>query len=231
MLIYQFVLTLFSQNTRIIIDEISKKGAVIDPGGDTDALFQALESSEIHIETVILTHGHLDHAGGVEKFRAEYARRKSGRKPRLLAHKGDLPLLKQIEDSARFFQVTGFEDCPEPDRFVEAGEILEIGTLSATVLHVPGHSPGSIALYFKEMDVMVKGEGRERKFKAPVVIVGDALFKGSIGRTDLPGGNHAVLLRSIRENLFALPDETVVMSGHGPDTTIGYEKQTNPFLA
>jgi glyoxylase-like metal-dependent hydrolase (beta-lactamase superfamily II) len=156
-----------------------------------------------------------------------------GRKIPLLAHAKDRSLRSSIVEQARMFGVAPgeFENCPEPDRFIDEGDIVEIGALKTTVLFVPGHAPGHVALYFERQEIEVTDyQGETRQLSAPVAIVGDVLFSGSVGRTDLPEGNHELLLQSIREKLLPLPDDTLVASGHGPDTTIGRERRTNPFL-
>jgi len=157
------------------------------------------------VRMIVNTHCHCDHCGGnaplLEKTGAELA-----------IHREDLPLLRSMELQARMFGVD-VEPSPDPNRFLNEGDRIEVGGASFRVVHAPGHSPGHIVLV---------GDG--------VVFCGDVLFQGSIGRTDLPGGDYHQLLASIRDKLLVLPDETVAYTGHGPSTTIGDERRTNPFL-
>ena len=176
---------------------------VIDPGDAPASVFRALEGCMVR--TIVNTHCHCDHCGGnaalVEQTKAELA-----------IHRSDLPLLHAMEMQAQMFGIS-VEPSPDPTRFLEEGDTIQAGACSLKVLHTPGHSPGHIVLV---------GNG--------VVFAGDVLFEGSIGRTDLPGGNYQQLLDSIRVKLLTLPDDTVVYPGHGPRTTIGAERRSNPFL-
>jgi len=176
---------------------------VVDPGEAAPEVLRAIEGRTVR--AIVNTHAHADHCGG----NAELVRRTGAP---LLCHGQDLPLLRTIEQQGMMFGVP-FPPSPEPDRLLEEGDTVEVGSARLRVLHTPGHSPGHIVLV---------GDG--------FVITGDVLFAGSIGRTDLPGGSYEQLLQSIRDKLMPLPDETVVYSGHGPATTIGEERRTNPFL-
>lgn len=176
---------------------------VIDPGEGTDELLAAL--SGIRVTTIVNTHCHLDHSGGNGAVKAATG-------APLAIHEADLPLLRGLPQQGMMFGVP-CEPSPEPDRFIEEGDVLRVGSVEFRVVHVPGHAPGHIALI---------ADG--------VALVGDVLFAGSIGRTDLPGGNTAQLIDSIRTKLLTLPDDTRVYSGHGPQTTIGEERRYNPFL-
>ena len=177
---------------------------VIDPGDAPASVLRALTGCTVRM--IVNTHCHCDHCGGnaelVEQTKAELA-----------IHREDLPLLHAMEMQAQMFGVS-VEPSPEPTRFLQEGDVVQVGTSSLKVLHTPGHSPGHIVLV---------GDG--------VVFAGDVLFEGSIGRTDLPGGDYQQLLDSIRTKLLTLPDNTVVYPGHGPSTTIGAERRSNPFLA
>ncbi len=176
---------------------------VVDPGEVTQDLLDAIEGYSV--KTVVNTHCHCDHCGG----NAEILKRTGAE---LVCHQAELPWLRALEEQGAMFGVP-FPPSPDPDRFLNAGDIVEVGDVTLDVRVAPGHSPGHLVLV---------GDG--------FVISGDLLFAGSIGRTDLPGGNYEQLLDSIRTQLLTLPDETVVYNGHGPATTIGAERKTNPFL-
>jgi glyoxylase-like metal-dependent hydrolase (beta-lactamase superfamily II) len=192
-------------NTYVVVDDASRRAAVIDPGMECEPVLEQVRSDGLSLEAVILTHGHFDHIFGTQLFRA------ASPAP-ILMHAADLPLLDEVGETARYF---GFAApvVPRPDRLVRDGEAIKVGGLELKVLETPGHTPGGISLLLEE-----------------VVFVGDALFAGSVGRTDLAGGSHELLLRSIRAKLLTLPDQTTVCPGHGPATTIGVERRDNPFL-
>ncbi len=197
-----FQLTPFFTNGYVIKD--GGEALVIDPGEASPRLLKSLAGSKTVL--IVNTHCHCDHAGGnADMVKATGAP--------LAIHRDDLPVLQTLEQQGMMFGVP-FPPSPEPDRYLEEGDTITVGAVELKVVHVPGHSPGHIALL---------GDG--------FVIAGDVLFAGSIGRTDLPGGSYRQLLDSIRTKLLVLPDETVVYSGHGPETTIGTERATNPFLA
>lgn len=200
--ILTFPLTPFVVNCFVIKD--GGEALVIDPGDVSQLLFRSLDGMTVH--TIVNTHGHCDHCGG----NAEMIRRTGAQ---LIIHSADLPLLQAIEAQGKMFGVS-VPASPEPQRFLHEGEILRVGSAEFTVVHTPGHSPGHIVLV---------GDG--------LVIAGDVLFAGSIGRTDLPGGDYHQLMESIRTKILTLPDKTVVYPGHGPATTVGEERRSNPFLA
>ncbi len=192
-------------NCYIVGCEATGKAMVIDPGGDVPAILALAAENDLTVVCVVNTHGHFDHIGGnrrlLEATRAE-----------LMIHAADRPLLERADEHAAVFGLTA-EPSPAPDRELVDGEILRLGELEFKVIHTPGHSPGGICLW-----------------SGDYVFVGDTLFAGSVGRTDLPGGDHAALIRNIREKLLLLPEPTRVCPGHGPLTTIGREKDHNPFL-
>ena len=196
-----FQLTPFMENGYVLQE--GNEAVVVDPGEASAELCAAVEGRDVKM--IFNTHCHCDHAGG----NAEMVKRTGAP---LVIHRDELPLLQSLEQQGLMFGVP-FPASPDPDRFVEDGDTITVGGTELKVLHAPGHSPGHVVLV---------GDG--------FAIVGDVLFAGSIGRTDLPGGSYQQLLDSIRTKLLALPDETVVHSGHGPTTTIGRERATNPFL-
>jgi hydroxyacylglutathione hydrolase len=185
--------------------------AVIDPGGEADRIVDRITASGLCPAMILHTHGHLDHAGGT----ADLARRLDDELP-IGLHRDELDLYRGLGMQARMFGLE-VETPPEPTLWLEHGQRIELGALTLEVRHTPGHSPGGVAF-------VVSGAPE------PTVIVGDVLFAGSIGRTDLFGGSFPVLERSIREQLYTLPEATRVITGHGPDTTIGRERSTNPFV-
>jgi hydroxyacylglutathione hydrolase len=198
-------------NCVLIGDEHAGVLAVIDPGEEAHRICGRIEASGLKPIIVLHTHGHVDHAGGT----AELVRVLGDGIP-IGLHPEELDLYRGLTMQGRMFGVET-ETPPQPTRWLDHGDEIEIGDLRLEVRHTPGHSPGGISYVVHGAD-------------EPVVIVGDLLFSGSIGRTDLYGGSFPILERSIREQLYTLPDETRVICGHGPDTTIGREKATNPFV-
>lgn len=228
--IYTIPVTPFAQNARVLYDPESKTASIIDPGGDLDRLWQVINQLNPSQLSVVLTHAHIDHAGAtaacLERGRHQYASEVP-----LYAHSDGL-LRRTISQQARLYGLPATEYCdaPEPDKVLTDGDYLVVGKCQARVLWTPGHAPDHLSFYFENMEVVLHEDHRVITEKVPVLIAGDALFAGSIGRTDLPGGSLKVLLRSIHDKLLVLPDDTLVLSGHGPPTTIGHEKRTNPFL-
>lgn len=200
--------TPFQQNCTLLWNDRTKKGAVIDPGGDLDRIRQAIAETGVSIEKILLTHGHIDHAGGAAELKEELGVPVEG------PHEADRFLLDHLPEAARGYGFAGVR-AVTPDRWLQEGDTVTVGDLTLDVLHCPGHSPGSV--------VFVAGPQR-------FAIVGDVLFQGSVGRTDLPGGDGKTLIRSIREKLLPLGDDVAFICGHGPTSTIGQERQTNPFL-
>ena len=201
----------FFKNGYLVACEHTREAVLIDPGDEVDALLESAESERMRVKAILLTHAHLDHVTGV-------ARAKSVLDVPIWIHRDDLFLYNGVVEQGRMF---GLHVSPQPtiDRFYGADWRLEIGNCVVTVAHTPGHSPGGVCLAIGESSAQARD-----------LFVGDTLFAGSIGRTDLPGGDLNTLLNSIRTVLFRYPDETAVYSGHGPVTTIGDERRTNPFL-
>jgi glyoxylase-like metal-dependent hydrolase (beta-lactamase superfamily II) len=200
--------TPFQQNCAIIWNEATKKGVVIDPGGDPPVIREALAEAGAVIEQILLTHGHIDHAGGAAELKEVLG------VPLVGPHADDRLLLDSLEQTAAGYGLSGARNVV-PDRWLEEGETVQIGGLPFAVLHCPGHSPGSVVFV-----------NRENKF----AVVGDVLFRGSIGRTDLPGGDHAALIHAIKTKLLPLGDDVTFLCGHGPGGTFGGERRANPFL-
>lgn len=196
----------FQENCYILADPDASQAVLIDPGEEADLFLRRLETERFGLAAVWLTHAHLDHILGVRSVV------EAMRVPVYL-HPADRHLYDSMASQGEWLGLRNLEHAPPPDHALADGDSVSVGQLTFEVRHVPGHSPGAVAFI---------GHG--------IAIVGDALFAGSIGRTDLPGGDGATLLASIREKLLTLPDETVVYSGHGPETTIGRERAMNPFL-
>jgi hydroxyacylglutathione hydrolase len=201
----------FFKNGFVIGCDETREGVIIDPGDEVDQLLAAVDRHRLKIGNILLTHAHLDHVTGVAEAKRALA-------VPVWLHRDDRPLYEHVVQQGQMFGLR-VEAQPPIDRFYEAGAELRFGRYQVRVLHTPGHCPGGVCLA-----VTRENEGDATLF------VGDTLFAGSIGRTDLPGGDIDTLLRSIREVLFAFPDDTVVWPGHGEETTIGREKRTNPFL-
>lgn len=200
--------TPFQQNCTLLWCEATKRAVVVDPGGDLPDIERAIAEAGVSVDRIWLTHGHVDHVGGAAELKAKLAVPIEG------PHRDDLFLLEHVVDSARMFGIENVANVA-PDRFLDEGDRVEVGELAFDILHCPGHSPGSV-VFISEAQRLAIG--------------GDVLFAGSIGRTDLPRGDQRQLLKSIRDKLLPLPDDVTVLCGHGPTTTIGRERATNPFL-
>ncbi len=200
--------TPFQQNCAILWEEETKRGAVSDPGGDVDVILKEIEKSGVKIEKILLTHGHIDHAGGAAELGERLGVKIEG------PHTEDLFLLEDLPRSGAQYGMTGVRSVT-PDRWLKEGDTVTVGGLVFDILQTPGHTPGSIVFFNKPNRFLLGG---------------DVLFKGSIGRTDFPRGDHATLLASIRDKLFPLGDDVVFLPGHGQPGRIGEERHTNPFL-
>ncbi len=183
---------------------------VVDPGGDAGRILTLLARMNLRTVGLVHTHGHFDHIMGTRDMVAATA-------ASVAIHKDDLALYRNLTREARTFDLMA-ETPPEPAQILIGGETLRFGRYQARVLHTPGHTPGSMGLYIEQTDT------------SPLLLAGDTLFAGGIGRTDLPGGSFPQIIASIREVLLSLPDETVVIPGHGPETTIGEERERNPYV-
>lgn len=191
-------------NCFIVGCDDTREAAVIDPGDEADRILMTLAKHSLKVKAIINTHGHFDHVGANRRM-------KEATGAPIIIHPSDAAMLQSLAASAASWGMSA-ENSPEADRTVEDGDEIAVGTLTFRVLHTPGHTPGGISLYT---------EG--------AVFVGDALFAGSIGRTDFPGGDYGTLINAIQTQLFTLPDDTVVYAGHMGTTTVGREKRTNPF--
>jgi glyoxylase-like metal-dependent hydrolase (beta-lactamase superfamily II) len=194
-------------NCSVVGDESTHEAIVIDPGDEIEQILALIRKHHLQVKQIVITHAHIDHVGGAMKLRAATG-------APILLNQNDYALLKMLDVQA------GWLGMPAPgkveiDQSLGQADTVKAGSLSAQVLHTPGHTEGSICLYFPA----------EHK-----LIAGDTLFAGSIGRTDLPGGSYEKILHSIHDRVLALPDETIVIPGHGPLTTIGEERESNPFL-
>ena len=192
-------------NCYIVWDDRVKQGAVIDPGGDAHIILKKIKGIELEIKFILVTHGHFDHVGALAALKRET-------KAEFLAHKGDFFFIEEGKESALRWGIE-IEQPSTPDRFIEDGDKITIGDFELYVLHTPGHSPGGVSFYTKGM-----------------VFCGDNLFQGSIGRTDFRMGSFEELEKSIKTRLYNLPDDTIVYTGHGPNTKIGSEKKYNIYV-
>lgn len=218
MIIEEITVTAFQQHTRILGCEQTRRAMCIDPGDDSEEIVRAIDKHGLELEVIAATHAHLDHVGGVA------ALKQLKPQARIMLHRADEFIYEALPEQPAWIGIPraqwaamglAFATPPKVDEYFEDGGTLQIGLLEFEVLHCPGHTPGHVVLF----------EPNERK-----VFVGDVLFAGSVGRTDLPGGSTEQLLASINDKLLPLGDDVEVYSGHGPVTTIGKERMTNPFL-
>jgi len=206
-----FIFSPFQENTFVLFDE-TKECLIVDPGNFSNQEHNQLDAfiaeNNLKLVHIITTHNHLDHIFGanyiVDKYKVDMA-----------CHKNELPWIDSFKDTCAGYGLNIDYDAPQPKKLIDHGDIFKFGNTELEVILVPGHSAGGLAFYNK---------------KENLLFCGDILFNGSIGRTDLPGGNYEQLISGIKEKLFILPDETEVFSGHGPKTTIGREKKSNPFF-
>jgi len=209
--VYKLTYNPLQENTFVVVDN-NKNAVIIDPGcyfrEEKEHLANLIEKNELKILALLNTHAHLDHIMGNAFVKEKYG-------VDLYLHELDIPTLRMGEQSAHVYGLDQFESSPMPDKYLKEGQELKFGNISFEVIFGPGHAPGHVAFYNKEQNILING---------------DILFKGSYGRVDLPGGNFEVLKHSITQKLFKLPEETVVYCGHGPETTIGAEKSSNPIL-
>jgi hydroxyacylglutathione hydrolase len=194
-------------NCSILGDETSREAIVVDPGDDISRIMALLRQHSLTVKQIVITHAHIDHIAGAAKLKQLTG-------APILYNQNDLPLVKMMDMQANWLGV-GVPEVPPPDDNLDDGKLIAITGLSGSILHTPGHTEGSVCLYLPERALL---------------IAGDTLFAGSVGRTDLPGGNTRKLLASIHERLLTLPDEVIVIPGHGNRTTIGQERASNPFL-
>ena len=218
MIIEQITVTAFQQHTRIVGCEKTRRAICIDPGDNSESIVAAIERHNLELQAIACTHAHMDHIGGVAGLKQH--------KPeaRIIIHPADEPIYDQLPQQPAWIGIPrsewteygfDYEQPPQTDEHWRDGQIYQVGELHFRVIHCPGHTPGHVVLF----------EPEERK-----VFVGDCLFAGSIGRTDLPGGSTEQLMDSIFNKILPLGDDVEVYSGHGPVTTIGEERRTNPFL-
>ena len=200
--------TPFQQNCSLIWNEDTRIGAVVDPGGDVEVIRKAIEQTQVKVEKILLTHGHIDHAGGASELRDQLKVPIEG------PHTDDEFLLSRLAESGAQYDYEARD--VTPDRWLREGDKVTVGTLDFSVLECPGHSPGSVVLF-----------NDANRF----CFMGDVLFQGSVGRTDFPYGDHDALIASIRDKLLPLGDDVAFLPGHGPASTIGEERRNNPFLA
>jgi hydroxyacylglutathione hydrolase len=194
-------------NCSVIGDEHSHEAIVIDPGDNIDQVVAIIQKHNLQVKQIVITHAHIDHVGGAMKLRAATG-------APILLNQNDYALLKMLDVQAAWLGMAN-PGKVEIDQSLGSGDVVKAGSLTAQVLHTPGHTEGSICIYFEGVKTL---------------IAGDTLFAGSIGRTDLPGGSYEKILRSLHDRVLVLPDDTAVVPGHGPLTSIEVEKESNPFL-
>lgn len=200
--------TAFEQNCSLLWCTATMRGALVDPGGDLDKLKQALEKTGVELEKILVTHGHMDHCGMAGVLAKDMGVPIEG------PHEGDRFWIESLDDPARRYGLPG--ESFEPDRWLGQGDTVQVGELELDVVHCPGHTPGHVVFFHEP---------------SRFAFVGDVLFAGSIGRTDFPQGDHQQLIDSITGRLWPLGDDVTFVPGHGPTSTFGHERRTNPFVA
>lgn len=200
--------TAFAQNCSLIWAEGSLEAALIDPGGDASTIKAEVAARGVTVSQILLTHGHLDHVGAAAELATHY------QVPVIGPQRQDAFWLQALPAQSQMF---GLGDCQPlvPDRWLEEGDVLQVGNLRLEVLHTPGHTPGHVVFFIRDSRLLISG---------------DVLFKGGVGRSDFPQGNHATLIASIKDKVLPLGDDVTFIPGHGPLSTLGYERQYNPFL-
>lgn len=207
MIVKALALGPFGTNCYVVGSPSTRLGMIIDPGAEAEAIVGMVRQTGLSISLIVLTHAHVDHIGALSSVKKQT-------KAQFALHEMEKRVLSfSANEALGFFNLGSFEPPPQPDRLLKDGDRIKVGDLDFEVLHTPGHSPGGICLL---------GDG--------VVFSGDTLFNYGIGRTDFPGGSYKQLIKSIRDKLMVLPDDTIVYPGHGPATTIGEERRGNPFL-
>lgn len=210
MLHYQIIpVTHYQQNCTLLWCDHTSEAAVVDPGGDVERILAAVEARGLTLKQILLTHGHLDHVGGTAKLVKLLGL------PVIGPHRDDGFWLERLSQQAQMMGFSPVEDFV-PDRWLNQGDRVQLGTCELEVYHCPGHTPGHVIFYSRDLSL---------------ALVGDVLFSGSIGRTDFPLGDYQTLVRSIRERVFPLGDDVAFVPGHGPMSTLGHERKTNPFVA
>jgi hydroxyacylglutathione hydrolase len=200
--------TAFQQNCSVILCEKTNKAAVVDPGGDLELVYEWIDKEGVEVDKILITHAHIDHAGATSELVHKL------KVPVIGPHREDDFLIQSLAQQGKMFGLPHAQPF-SPDRWLEQGDVVEVGEERFEVRHCPGHTPGHV-IFFNPL----------RKF----ALVGDVLFHGSVGRTDLPRGDHATLMASLRDQILTLPDDTTFLSGHGPTSTIGAQRKSNPYL-
>lgn len=211
LIILAFELGPFAERTVVLADPASRQALVVDPGFEAAEIVAGIQREQLDPVAIVLTHGHIDHAVGVAELKSAFGA------ARVLVHAEDLPLLAGLPEQARLFGLAEAHSI-RPDGLLEDRQILRLGAIEIEVRHCPGHSPGHVVLLWHDPET-------------PTAVVGDVLFSNGVGRTDLWGGSWEDLEHSIRTVLYTLPDHTRVIPGHGPETTIGEERASNPFVS
>ena len=213
-------------NCHVVGDPVTREAIVIDPGDDVATILEVIARHGLKVRAILITHSHIDHVIGLKKMREATG-------APVMMHQDDVALYKDIEKQAEWIQ-WATPELAEVDDFLTEGKSVKWGSYELRVMHTPGHTKGSVCLYLPREEKIIHSPGTSCASEMPqepgLLFAGDTLFEGSIGRTDLWGGSMREILRSLKTKLMALPDETIVFPGHGGITTIGVERETNPFL-